>query len=94
MNEHGQNDNYVVSSLIVLTDREHTTRIEAAVQSLEGAAVETRLHHKLAVVLETSSSESAADLTERIRSMEGVTAVDLVAHFFEDEVLDNRDDRG
>lgn len=67
-----------------------TAKIREAMESLPGVTVATEHEHKFAVVLETDSTDSAAELTETIRSIEGVTGVELVAHFFEEEVLGER----
>ncbi len=42
---------------------------------------------KLAVVLETETTDLAAGIAEEIRIMVGVLSLELVAHFFEDEVI-------
>jgi nitrate reductase NapAB chaperone NapD len=88
MNNHRPENKYVVSSLVVHTRQDGTADVARAISALEGATVAEEYHHTFAVVLETTSTESAADLTERIRSIDGVTGVELVAHFFEEEVLD------
>jgi len=73
----------VISSLVVHTRGSHTDAVGGAIVKSSG--------HKFAVVLETASTEDAAALTERIQTTEGVTGIELVAHFFEDEVLDSPD---
>ena len=54
---------------------------------MPGTTIATEHDNGFAVVLETESTDAAAMLTEQIRSVEGVTGVELVAHFFEEEVL-------
>lgn len=95
MNEHesGPDRPVVISSLVVHTHNGQTEHVGESIRALEAAEI-VRVHgNKFAVVLETASTEDAAALTERIRSTGGVTGIELVAHFFEDEVLDNESRR-
>jgi len=81
----------VISSLVVHTRGGHTDAVGGAIRALDNAEIVKSSGHKFAVVLETASTEDAAALTERIQTTEGVTGIELVAHFFEDEVLDSPD---
>jgi nitrate reductase NapAB chaperone NapD len=85
------NDNLIVSSIVVHTKTDEYSEICKTIESMPGANVAAGHDSKLAVVLETDSTESAADLAENIRSIEGVTSVQLVAHFFEDETRDGHE---
>ena len=89
MSNHRPEDKYVVSSLVVQARRADSAEVEAAILSMDGASIAEKIDNKFAVVLETESTDSAAGLTERIRAIDGVTGVELVAHFFEEEVLDD-----
>jgi nitrate reductase NapAB chaperone NapD len=89
MQNRGPDDIIVVASLVVHARPEHAREVRKDVCSLHGASVVMAHENKFAVVLETESTESAADMTERIRTMNGVTSVELVAHFFEEEVQGN-----
>lgn len=86
MQTNDPNDVVVVSSLVVHCRTAHTPDVEDAIQTLAGTTIAMTKDDKLAVVLETNSTESALLLADRIRSLAGVTSVELVAHFFEEEV--------
>jgi len=47
------------------------------------------MENKIAVVLETESTEEAVNITNYIRTLEGVAGLEVASHFFEDESLDN-----
>ena len=93
MQEHEPGGPVVISSLVVDTRGGSTDAVGEAIRALDSAEIVEASGHKFAVVLETASTEDAADLTEKIRATEGVTGIELVAHFFEDEVLDNKSRR-
>lgn len=82
-------DDVVVASIVVHARPGRASDVREDVCALRGASVVMEHEHKLAVVLETQTTESAADMTERIRAIDGVTGVELVAHFFEEEVQGN-----
>ncbi|UCH84441.1 MAG: chaperone NapD [Candidatus Latescibacterota bacterium] len=85
------NDKSIISSIVVDTKPDACAEIRKTIESMPGADIAAGHESKLAVVLETDSSESAAALAEKIRSIKGVTGVQLVAHFFEDETRDERE---
>ena len=82
-------DKVVISSFVVQTRGDRTLSIGEAIRDCEGATIVTEHEHKFAVVLEAASSEALASKTDQIRSIEGVTGVRLVAHFFEEEISDD-----
>ena len=91
MNEQESGGPVVVSSLVVHTHNGQTEAVCESIRELDAVEI-VRVHgNKFAVVLETASTGDAATLTERIRGTGGVTGIELVAHFFEDEVLDSPD---
>jgi len=79
-------DKVVISSIVVQSRSDRSRFVEQAILDCDGATIASKQDHKFAVVLEAESSESLALKTELIRSIEGVTGVELVAHFFEEEV--------
>ena len=91
MQEHEPGGPFVISSLVVHTRSEDGNGVADAIRALDSAEIVKAIDNKLAVVLETKTTEDAAALTERIQSTEGVTGIELVAHFFEDEVLGGPD---
>lgn len=91
MQEHDPGGPVVISSLVVHARADFAGAVGEAIRALDTAEIVRTHGHKFAVVLETASTEDAAELTERIRNTAGVTGVELVAHFFEDEVLENPD---
>jgi len=93
VNEHESGEPVVISSLVVHTHNGQTEAVGESIRALDAAEIVKASGNKYAVVLETASTEDAAELTERIRATVGVTGIELVAHFFEDEVLDNESRR-
>ena len=85
------NNKVIVSSIVVDTKPDECAEIRKTIESMPEANVAAGHESKLAVVLETDSTESAASLAENIRSIKGVTSVQLVAHFFEDETRNERE---
>jgi len=85
------NDKLIVSSVVVHAKTDECSEIRKTIESMPGANIAAGHDSKLAVVLETDSTESAAALAENIRSIKGVTSVQLVAHFFEDETRDEHE---
>ncbi len=79
-------DKVVFSSIIVQSRSDRSQTVEQAILDCEGATIATKQDHKFAVVLEAVSSQELVSKTEMIRSIDGVTGVELVAHFFEEEV--------
>jgi nitrate reductase NapAB chaperone NapD len=77
----------VVSSLILSVVSTHLNNTLSRLESDCHIEVLESDEQRIAVLLETESTESAADLTREFSSWPGVSTVELVAHFFEDEIL-------
>lgn len=82
-------DRVVVSSLVVRTRRGCSAPVAEAIGGCDGAAVVSKRPDGLAVVLEAGSTPELAAATDRIRAITGVTGVELVVHFFEEEIPGN-----
>ena len=89
MSNNNRGEKAVISSIVVSARPGEYGSVCKAIEALPWATVVTERNFKLAVVLETESTDSSAALAEKIRSIEGVAGVELVAHFFEEEVLDD-----
>lgn len=76
----------VISSLVIRSKHELLSSVKAEIEKLPNTEVVEAVENKFAVVLETETTEAAADLANNIQSINGVTAVQLISHFFEDEV--------
>jgi nitrate reductase NapAB chaperone NapD len=83
----GGNNQLVVSSILVHAERGEFETVAGHIQNItEAEIVETR-QSKLAVVLQTESTADAVRITSELRSFPGINGVEMVSHFFEDEVL-------
>ncbi len=78
-------DNHVVSSILVHADADNFTQVKEKIASVPQMEIIETAENKLAVVLETESTEYAVGLCEDIRSLKGVSGVEIISHFFEDE---------
>ena len=83
----------VISSWVIHSSESLFETIKARVIAIPNIEIVDDREFKLATVIETESTEEAADLADRVRAMEGVTALDIVSHFFEDEVLDKKESK-
>jgi len=78
-------DNQVVSSILVHTEARDFTKVQEKIASVPQMEIIETAENKLAVVLETVSTEYAVGLCEDIRALNGVTGVEIISHFFENE---------
>ena len=73
-----------ISSLIVRTEAAGTDAVVAEVSALAGATVSHVEGQDIVVLTETQARSEDTGLWERIESMHGVNAVELIYHNFED----------
>ncbi len=78
-------DNQVVSSILVHADADNFAIVKEKIALVPQMEIIETDENKLAVVLETVSTEYAVGLCEDIRRLEGVSGVEIISHFFEDE---------
>jgi nitrate reductase NapAB chaperone NapD len=78
----------VCSSLVVHCDPERLTPAVASLKEIACVDVVTSRDHKVAIVMETESTEEAVRVAREIESLDGVKRLELVSHFFEDEARD------
>ena len=78
----------VVSSILVHAEQGQFEIVEGHIQNITEAEIVKTRQSKLAVVLQTESTADAVRITSDLRSFPGINGVELVSHFFEDEVLD------
>ncbi len=83
-------NNQVISSILVHADEGNFAVVQEKIASVPQMEIIETAENKLAVVLETESTEYAVGLCEDIRALEGVTGVEIITHFFEDEVNRNK----
>ncbi len=79
-------ENQVVSSILVHAEAKDFATVEKKIASVPQMEIIETAENKLAVVLETESTEYAVGLWEDIRRLDGVTGVEIISHFFEDEI--------
>jgi len=77
----------VISSWVIHSSESLFETIKAGIIAMPNIEIVDEREFKLATVIETESTDEAADLADRVRAMQGVSALDIVSHFFEDEVL-------
>ncbi len=80
-----EQNNQVVSSILVHADAANFTTVRDKIASVPQMEIVETAENKLAVVLETLSTEYAVGLCEDIRRLEGVSGVEIISHFFEEE---------
>ena len=78
-------NNQVVSSILVHADAANFATVQKKIAAVPQMEIIETAENKLAVVLETESTEYAVGLCEDIRSLEGVSGVEIISHFFENE---------
>ncbi len=77
----------VISSWVIHSSDSFLEEIKSKLAVISNIEVTEEREFKLAVVIETTTTEEAADLANQVRGFEGVTGLDIVSHFFEEEVL-------
>jgi len=80
-----EQNNQVVSSILVHADAENFAMVKEKIASVPQMEIVETAENKLAVVLDTESTEYAVGLCEDIRRLDGVSGVEIISHFFEDE---------
>ena len=80
-----EQNNQVVSSILVHANAENFDTIQKKIALVPQMEIIDTAENKLAVVLETVSTEYAVGLCEDIRALEGVNGVEIISHFFEEE---------
>jgi len=76
----------VISSLVIHCSPSHFAEVKEHLETMPNVEVVESRDAKLAVVLDTESTDEAVVLGEHITLMPGVIDLELVAHFFEDEL--------
>ncbi len=79
----------VISSLVIHCSAAQFAFVKNKICKMEHIDIVETHASKLAVVLETENTEDAVLLSDTIRGLDGVIDMELVAHFFEEEVLEN-----
>ncbi|MCC7429751.1 chaperone NapD [bacterium] len=76
----------VISSLVIYCHSEFLDYVSEQIKTLPCVEIVGSHNSKFAVVIETETTEQSAELAEEIRLFTGVLSLELVTHFFEDEV--------
>jgi len=76
----------VISSLVISSEPAEYESVCSSVEKIPGTEIVEKQNSKMAVVLETASTEEAVAVTSEVRTLPGVISVELISHFFEDEV--------
>jgi len=79
----------ITSSLVIHAKSEVFDNVKNKLAEYEHIEVIDSIENKIAVVLETKSTEDAVNISNYIRSMDGVSGLEVTSHFFEDESLNN-----
>ncbi|MFQ5602429.1 MAG: chaperone NapD [bacterium] len=79
----------VIASLLIHCRSEFLENVIAEIQGQPGIEIVDHRHSKIALVLETETTEQAVAISDEIRATPGVSNLELLAHFFEDEVQEN-----
>ncbi|KAA3596783.1 MAG: hypothetical protein DWQ06_14650 [Calditrichaeota bacterium] len=82
----------VISSIVMNCYPPFYESVKEQIKLIPEAEIVFTKESKLAVVLETETTDLAAGIAEEIRVMVGVLSLELVAHFFEDEVIGDSKD--
>lgn len=75
----------VISSLVVNTVSDSTTKVAQALSVMEGVEVHEVVESKLVVTLESETVDSSADAAAKFQDVPGVLSVNLIYVNFEDD---------
>ena len=81
----------VISSWVIHSSELLFEKIKTDLSTIPNIEITDEREFKLATVVETETTEDAAGLANQVREMKGVIGLDIVSHFFEDEVLDKQE---
>ncbi len=75
----------VISSLVISSSPTAFDAVCDSIGKMPKIEIVEKQDSKLAIVLETDSTEEAVTIASEIQSLDGILNVELVSHFFEDE---------
>ena len=75
----------VISSLVVNTVSDSTTKVAQALSIMEGVEVHEVVESKLVVTLESETVDSSADVAAKFQDVPGVLSVNLIYVNFEND---------
>ncbi len=81
----------VIASIVVNCTSDQFEEIKKWIGKKNELEIVQTMDQKIAVVIEADSTESVAVISEEINSLNGVTSVEIVSHFFEDEIFNSSD---